>query len=152
VAAATGAAFAAAVALLAAAPTAATFGFLGLVLVAAGASRASERALTYGTGVQTLGVAFAGFAGGGVEATLAAAVAVVIAWDLGDHALSLGADVGRNGRSRRNLLVHAAGTLVVGALTAGIAYGTYLAATGGQPIAALVFLLLGAVVVASAFR
>lgn len=145
-------ALSAAVALTAAAVEAAPIGFLGVVFVVAGVTLVSRRLLTYGAILQALGIAFAGFVGGGVEALVVAAVATGIAWDVGDHGLSLGVYVGRDARSRRNLLVHAAGSTLVGCLVAGIGYGTFLSAAGGQPIAALVFLLTGAIVLASAFR
>lgn len=130
---------------------------LAVVLLAVGLVRRSPTALSWGVAVGAAGLVLAASGGGtggdgGVLALLVAAVSLAVAWDVGDHALSLGAAVGRDARSARNQFVHAGTSLLVGTLAAGVAYGTYISATGGQPIAALVFLLFGAVVLVSAFR
>lgn len=166
----TGVAFATIFALLAAVATAAVSlqGAAGVglatVLVAIGLVRRSRAALTWGVALGAAGLVLAATSGGGaggaggsggagdVLGLLVAAVALAVAWDVGDHALSLGTTVGRNARSARNQFVHAGTSLLVGTLAAGVGYGTYVSATGGQPVAALVFLLFGAVVLVSAFR
>ncbi|WP_430505211.1 DUF7519 family protein [Haloparvum sp. PAK95] len=164
----TGVAFATSFALLAAVATAAVSlqGAAGVgvavVLVAVGLVRRSHAALAWAVAVGAAGLVFAATSGGGaggaaggagdVLGLLVAAVALAVAWDVGDHALSLGTTVGRNARSARNQFVHAGTSLLVGTLAAGVGYGTYVSAAGGQPIAALVFLLFGAIVLVSAFR
>ncbi|WP_058365955.1 DUF7519 family protein [Haloparvum sedimenti] len=127
----------------------ATVGLLALVV---GLVRASRRALTWSVALYVAGFVVAGLSGADPAPLVAAAVALTLAWDAADHALSLGEHVGRDARSRRNQFVHAGTNALVGLLTGGVAYGTYVAATGGQPVAALVFLLLGAVAVVTAFR
>jgi len=161
---ATGVAFATIFALLAAVATAAVslqgaagVG-LGIVLFAIGLVRRSHAGLAWGVALGAAGLVFAATSGGGgggagnVFGLLVAAVSLAVAWDVGDHALSLGAAVGRNARSARNQFVHAGTSLLVGTLAAGVGYGTYVSAAGGQPVAALVFLLFGAIVLVSAFR
>lgn len=161
----TGVAFATIFALLAAVATAAVSlqGAAGVglavVLIAVGLVRRSHAALAWGVAVGATGLVFAATSGGGagggardVLGLLVAAVALAVAWDVGDHALSLGTAVGRNARSARNQFVHAGTSLLVGTLAAGVGYGTYVSAAGGQPVAALVFLLFGATVLVSAFR
>ncbi|GAB6879096.1 hypothetical protein JCM17823_13700 [Halorubrum gandharaense] len=135
-----------------AAPVAAPVAGLAVVTVAVGLLRTSTRVLTWGAAFGAAGIALAGYEGGAPAALLVAAVGLVVAWDVGDHGLSLGAHVGRAAVSRRNVAVHAAGSLLVGVLTATVVYGTYLAAAGGQPVAALALLLFGAVVLLSTFR
>lgn len=125
---------------------AATVGF------AAGSLRRSHRVLSWAAGVGVVGLAVAGYRGGGVEPLLVGGVALAVAWDVADHGLSVGAQVGRDARTRRNVAVHAGTTLLVGALSVGVASGVYLAAAGSQPVAALALLLFGAVVLASAIR
>lgn len=126
--------------------------FAGALLSAVGLVRGSRRAVAWGAGVGAIGIVLAGLAGGSAASLVAGAVALTVAWDVGDHALSLGDHVGRESPSRRNQFVHSGTGALVGLLTAGIGYGSYTAATGGQPVAALVFLLFGAVVLVSAFR
>ncbi|MFB6235321.1 MAG: hypothetical protein ABEH81_15535 [Halopenitus sp.] len=132
---------------------------LAIVLFAIGLVRRSQAALAWGVALGAAGLVFAATSGGGADGSagnvlglLVAAVSLAVAWDVGDHALSLGTAVGRNARSARNQFVHAGTSLLVGTLAAGVGYGTYISAAGGQPVAALVFLLFGAIVLVSAFR
>lgn len=129
---------------------------LAVVFFAIGLVRRSHAALAWGVAVGAVGLVLAASGGGagsgGELGLLIAGVSLAVAWDVGDHALSLGQAVGRNARSARNQFVHAGTSLLVGTLAAGVGYGTYISATGGQPIAALVFLLFGAIVLVSAFR
>lgn len=128
---------------------------IGILLFAIGMVRRSRTALSWGVGVGAAGLVFAATSGtsnGDVLGLLLAAVFLAVAWDVGDHALSLGEAVGRNARSARNQFVHAGTSVLVGTVAAGVAYGTYISATGGQPIAALVFMLFGAILLVSAFR
>ncbi|MES3162385.1 MAG: hypothetical protein PPP55_12605 [Halorubrum sp.] len=112
----------------------------------------SARILSWGAGVGVAGIVVAASSGGGAEPLLVAAVALTVGWDTADHGLSLGEHVGRDARARRNVAVHAGSTLLVGTVSAVVVYGTYAAAAGGQPVAALALLLFGAVVLASVFR
>lgn len=80
------------------------------------------------------------------------AILAVAAWDVADHAIGLAGHVGREAPTRRNELVHAAASLAVGSAAGTVAFGAYLAAGGGQPSTALVFLLFGGVVLLVALR
>jgi hypothetical protein len=122
------------------------------VAFVAGSVRRSHRFLSWGAGLGVVGLAVAGYRGGGVEPLLVGGVALAVAWDAADHGLSVGEQVGRDARTRRNVAVHAGTTLLAGALSVGVVYGVYLAAAGSQPVAALALLLFGAVVLASALR
>lgn len=125
---------------------------LAAVAVLAGSLRRAHRLLSWGVGVGVVGLAVAGYRGGAVEPLLAAGVALALAWDLADHGITLGRQVGRGARTRRNVAVHAGTNLLAGGLSVAVVYGTYLAAAGNQPIAALALLLFGAVALASALR
>jgi len=125
---------------------------LATVALAAGLFRQSARLLSWGVGVGLVGVAIAGYFGGAIEPLLVGGVALAFAWDLADHGLSVGDQVGREARARRNVAVHAGTNLLVGGGTVGIAYGVSVAAGGGRPVAALALLLFGGVLLASAFR
>ncbi|GAA0724601.1 hypothetical protein J2744_002396 [Halorubrum trapanicum] len=124
----------------------AALGFLG------GALRRSTRVLTWGAAVGVVGVAVAGYRGAPAEALLVAAVGLAVAWDVADHGVGLGEQVGRGARVRRNVAVHAGTSLLVGALAAGLVYGVTLAVGGGQPVAALALLLAGGIALTSAVR
>lgn len=132
---------------LAAAP-----GALGLVALVPALLRGSRRLL----GIATLGlfggVFLAGLQGAPAEPLLVAAVGGVLVWDVGEHGIGVGDQLGREADSGRVVLVHAAASLSVGAVTAGVGYGAFLAAAGGQPVTALVFLLLGVVALVAALR
>lgn len=125
---------------------------MSVVGVAAGSTLGSSRVLSWAAAAGVVGIALAAALGGGAEPLLVAAVALAVAWDVADHGVLLGRQVGRAARTRRNVAVHAATTLLVGTLSAAVVYGSYVAASGGQPIAALALLLFGGVVLLSAFR
>ena len=132
------------------APTGALGGAAGLVVLGLGLLVASRRAVTVGGGLLFAGVLFAGASGASAEPLLLGTVGAVVAWDVGDNAISVGQQLGRAARTRNAELVHAAASLAVGGVTAAVGYAVYLAAAAGQPLTALVFLLLGAVVLVSA--
>jgi hypothetical protein len=117
-----------------------------------GALRASARPLTWGAGIGVVGIALAGYRGGSTEAVLVAGVGLAVAWDVADHGVGLGEQVGRGARVRRNVAVHAGSSLLVGALAAGLVYGVAIAVGGGQPVAALALLLVGGIALTSALR
>lgn len=124
----------------------------GVLLLGVGLYRASRRFVTLGSAALFVGVLLAGVRGGVPEAVLLAALATVLAWDTADHALGIGEQLGREADSSRLVLVHAATTLLVGAFGSAVCYAAYLAVGGGQPVSALVLLLLGAVALVSALR
>ncbi|WP_049947787.1 DUF7519 family protein [Candidatus Halobonum tyrrellensis] len=124
----------------------------GFVLVLAGLLRPSGRLLGYGAAGQVLAVLLAGVSGAGPGPLLVGGVGAALAWDLGDHALGLGEQLGRETDATRNVAVHAAASVAVGSVSAAVAFGVYTAAAGGQPLVALVFLLVGVVALASALR
>lgn len=140
------------VAALVAAPTGGAIVGVAVVVFAAGAIVSSGRLLLWAAGIGVVGLAVAGYAGGAPEPLLVAAAALAIAWDVGDHGLSLGRQVGRDASTRRNVVVHTGVTVLVGGLSVGVVTVAYTLGTGGQPVAALAFLLLGAIVLASVLR
>ncbi len=135
-----------------AAPTGGALVGLAAVGFLAGSLRRSHRVLSWAAAVGVVGIAAAGYLGGAVEPLLAAGVALAIAWDTADHGISLGEQVGREARTRRNVAVHVGANLLAGGISVAVVYGAYLAAAGNQPVAALALLLFGAVALASAVR
>jgi len=127
---------------------------LGVAALAflAGALRGSTRVLTWGAAVGVVGIGVAGYRGAPPESLLVAGVGLAVAWDVADHGVGLGEQVGRGARVRRNVAVHAGTSLLVGSLAAGLVYGVSLAVGGGQPVAALALLLAGGIALISALR
>ena len=127
-------------------------GLLAVALLAAALSAVSRRLCSVAGG----GFVLAFLAGGATAAppapAVGGAVLAVAAWDVADHGLGLAAQVGREARTTRNELVHAAASLGVSSAAGAVAFGAYLAAAGGQPAPALVFLLVGGTALLAALR
>ena len=126
-------------------------GMVGLVLLVAGVAKLRsgwERHLvTAGTALILVGVAGSGVAqDAGSLALLASVVATVVAWDVGEQAINLGEQVGRQARTRSVELVHGVGGVAVGALGIGAALGIEGNAITGIPLAGLAALLAAALV------
>lgn len=141
-----------AVATLLAAPTAATASLAGLALLGAGLVTVSRRLVTVAGAMLVGGVFYAGYLGAAPEPLLVGALLGVLAWDVASNAISVGTQLGRETRTRRAETVHAAGSFVVGGFSVLVGYGAYVAAGGGQPLAALLFLVIGAVALVNGFR
>lgn len=112
----------------------------------------SRRLLTNGVGVMLLGVLYAGYTGAPAFPLLVGALGAVLAWDTASNAVSVGEQLGRESPTMRGEAVHAASSFVVGSLAVAVGYGVFLAAAGGQPIAAVFLLVVGAVALVTALR
>lgn len=140
------------VATLAGPVIAAVPGVAGLMLLGLGGVRGRRRFVSIGGGLLGAGVVVSGV---GVNAppplvSLLGATMAVVAWDVAENAISLGEQVGANARTRRAELAHAVGSLAVGVVAAGAAYGAFVVAAGGRPTAALFALAAGAVLLMAA--
>lgn len=124
----------------------------GVILVLVGCLRATRRVVTWGGGLLLLGTLVAGVRGASVESLLVALLASVLAYDVAEHGIGIGEQLGREAETGRLVGVHAAATLAVGVVGAGFGYGVYTAAGGGQPVTALVLLLLSGVALVAALR
>lgn len=127
-------------------------GAVGTVFAVAGTLRSSRRVLAAGVVVLGLGVLAAGTAGAPAEPIAVGTLAVALVWDFGEHAVGLGEQLSANTDATRNVAVHAAGSVAVGAVTIGVGYGVFVGAASGQPLVAVFFLLAGAVGLAAALR
>lgn len=125
---------------------------LGCVLVGAGVALPSRRAATLGGAALFVGVVAAGVLGGGPAPVVLGLVGAVVAWDVAEHAVGVGEQLGRETDTTRVELVHAAASLLVGVVAAGVAYAAYALAAGGRPATALVLLLFGSVAILTALR
>jgi len=125
-------------------------GALGFICFAAGA-------LTDGPALVTAGAAglFGCVVVGGVQdaptlLVLVGTAATILAWDSARTALTLDEQLGRTTSAGTVTLVHAGATALVGALAVGTGYGIFRVARGGEAAGAFLFLLVAAVVLASA--
>ena len=120
-------------------------GLTGLVALAAGLRVGRRVGVSVGAVGLVAGVVYGGVLGGRPLVLLVGVAAAAIAWDAGGTAVDVGAQLGREADTVRVELVHAAGSLAVGAATIGVGYAVYLTASGGQPMAALLLLLVAVV-------
>lgn len=121
---------------------------LGLPVLLVGALRGHRELVSLGGLLLVGGAILAGAVGAPPIAVLAGVGAGFVAWDVSEHGIGLGEQVGRDARTRRSVLTHAAlSTLVAGATTL-VGALIYTAAPGGRPLTALLFLLGGALVIA----
>lgn len=120
-------------------------GLAGVVLVAVGVNVGSRVALGAGTAGAFAASVVAALGGAGVPVVVGATLATVLAWDLGEQSLDVGAQVGREPSTWRGELGHAAASLGVGLAAAVAVVTVYRVATGGLTTTALVA-LSGAVV------
>ena len=130
------------------------FGIAGFVAIAVGLFYTHSRAwLTTGTGLVLCGALVTGAYGGIPPALMLVGIgAMIIGWDVGQHGIVIGKQLGRTTRSQRNQLIHTATTVLVVAVISTGAYVSYLFAGGGRPAAAVAVVVLGVVVVAWVFR
>lgn len=127
-------------------------GLVALALLVVALARGSQRDCRVAGAAFVLGFVAAGTTGAAADPVVTAAVLAVAAWDVADHGLGLGAQVGREATTTRNELVHLAVSLSVGGGAGALAVGAFLAAGGGQPVTALVLLLVGGVILLVALR
>lgn len=127
----------------------------GITLLALGVFRGHLTAVTIGAAVSLLAVlAAAALTGptGPILPVVLAATATIAAWDLGEYAVVLGRQVGRDARTRNAELTHA--MLSILTFTAGTTavLVVYRLAADGRPVTALVALLVGVLILVRAFR
>ncbi|MFC6992373.1 hypothetical protein ACFQH3_11820 [Haladaptatus sp. GCM10025707] len=124
----------------------------GLVSMGIGVLRGRRLGVTVGAGVLFVALLLAGVSGFSTPLTLLGAGAAILAWDVGENAVSLGEQLGRETATKRAQLVHAGGSLVVALLVGTLAVGVFELATGTNSLTALVLLLIGALMLTSVLR
>jgi hypothetical protein len=122
----------------------------GLLVLSVGVVRGADAAITLGAAGLLAAALAAGARAAPVLPTLAAVTGSVVAWDAGRHAASVGRQLGRDADTRRVELVHVTASVGVGVVAAGLGYTVYATAAGDQPVAALAFSLLAAVLLVEA--
>ena len=123
---------------------------LGLLVLVLGVSRGTPSSVSTGAFGLFLGSVVAGVDGAPTISVLVGVTCVVLAWDAGRNAISVGNHLGSEASTRRVEVVHLAGSFAVGAVTIGLGYGLFLAGPGAQSISALVLLVIAAVLLVAA--
>lgn len=125
---------------------------LGLLFVTVGVVRGTRRFVTIGGFALLVGILAGSLVSAPPELLIPGAIATVLAWDFGEQAINVGEQLGREADTQTLEIMHAASSTVVGVAAGGIGYGMYLAGSGGQPMTALVFLLIAVLALTSALR
>lgn len=133
-------------------PAAGVVAIGGLALVALGTTVGSVGAVVAGSFGLFGGVVLAGLSDAGTLSLLLATLGAILAWDLGEQAVTLGRQVGRGAKTGRGELVHAGASLLVGIASVGLVGGVSASVGGGFRIGALVVLLVAGIVLVSALR
>jgi len=133
-------------------PTGGAVSGLGLIVLLAGLAVASRRLITNGGGILVLGALYAGYTGAPPLLVLVGALTGVLAWDAASNAVSVGEQLGKETDTMRGEIVHVVSSVLVGSLAVAAGYAVYLAAAGGQPIASVFLLVVGAVALVNALR
>ncbi|MCG1002153.1 MULTISPECIES: hypothetical protein [Halobacterium] len=130
---------------------------VGLVLagpggaaVVYGARDASRNLVTLGGTLAFVGVAVGAATGLPSALTLIGGVAALVAYDTGEHAVTLGADVGSEAPVSQSVAVHTAGSVAVGSVVAAVGFGIYQFGPTSLPVTGLVALLFASVFLAYA--
>jgi hypothetical protein len=98
------------------------------------------------------GVAFGAVRGAAILWVLFGTVATILAWDAGGTAMSMGRQLGREASTTRAEVMHAVVGGGVGLVAIGTGYSMYLLASGGQPVSALVVMLLAIALLITGLR
>lgn len=125
-------------------------GTMGVLLLIIGLVRGANAAVTTGAFGLFVGGIIAGVQSAPVVPVLISVTFSVLAWDVGGNAISIGKQLGRDADTRRIETVHLTASGVVGVVTVGVSYGLYQTGTGEQPVTALFFLLIAAVLLVEA--
>lgn len=125
--------------------TAMGFSALGIPVLGLGAFRGQRRYVSIGGLVIASGTLVGGLFGAPVVSVVVAMAATYVAWDVGEHGVGLGEQVGHRARSRNAVVSHAAASTAVAAVTSIVATVLYTVGPSGRPFGALLLLLVGAV-------
>ena len=122
----------------------------GAAAVVFGARSGNRRFVTLGGGLAFVGAVLGGATGMPLLLAMIAGVGAIVAYDTGEHAVSLGVDVGTRAGATQSVLVHAAASVVVASLVGGISYAIYVFGPGSLPVTGLLALLTAGVLLAYA--
>lgn len=122
--------------------------FLGLLSIVIAVFSGWRLATTLGLAGIGGGAILAGAFGVPVEIVVLSVALAVLAWDAARTAIDLGSQVGRDGTTRRVELIHILASIGVATIASGGGLLVYGVGRGGQPISALLALIVITIVVA----
>lgn len=122
-------------------------GLAGVALFGVALRRNSRRLVDVAGLVCVGGVVAGGLEATAVEPTLAATLAIVLAWDRAHGAIDVGTQLGREAPTLRLEAVSFASSLLVGVLAGTFGYAVYVVGGTGQPVAAVVLFVIAAALV-----
>jgi hypothetical protein len=122
-------------------------GLVGVALAGSGVYRGSRGALGVGVLVLFGSVVVAGLLSAPAVALVVAMVGAVLAWDVGENAITVGEQFPETARTWRGELIHAIVSTIVVTVFAIGAFVVYTVSTGGYPLAAVALVVVGALVV-----
>ena len=130
------------------------FGIAGFGIIAAGLFYTYSRAwVTIGTALVLFGAVITGAYGAlSLELMLVGVGSVIIAWDTGQNGIVIGEQIGRETRSRRLQISHAATSAIAIGLVSSVAYAVSLFAGDGRHAAGVATAVLGIVLMAWVLR
>lgn len=117
---------------------------IGWLLLAAALVTSAPRGLTTGAGGLLIAVFAAGASGAPPWLVLVGTTTVVLSWDAGHNAIGLGRQLGSAASTTGAELRHLAASSTVGGAIVFVGIGVSRLAAGGEPLAGIVLLLLGA--------
>lgn len=122
-------------------------GLLGVLLAAAGVYQGSRGTLGAGVVVLFGGVVVAGLLAVPAVALVPAMIGTVLAWDIGENAITVGEQFPEAAETWRGEMLHATvSTIVVTAFGVSV-FAVYTMSTGGYPLAAVTLAVVGSLVV-----
>jgi len=130
------------------------FGLAGAAIATTSAFLTHSRGwLTLGTGLVLVGAIITGTYGAVPPSLMLVSIgAAVLGWDVGQYGIVVGEQLGRQTRSRRIQVIHAATSAVVIGVISAVAYLVYLFAGSGRPAQAVALVVLGVIVLGWVFR
>lgn len=126
-------------------------GVLGVIFVAISLWQGERLLLSTGSSGLLLAILLAAGDGAPPLLVLAGTAATILAWDIGQHAISLGNQLGSEAETTRAEVAHIASSALVGSGIVVVAYVASTLPTRTQPLISIVFLLLAAGLLAIAF-
>ena len=124
----------------------------GASLIAVGLFRSTGRVVDIGAGSIFVAVVVAGVQGLSTELVVVGTIAAIVAWDLATNAIKLGIQLGREAQTTRLESVHVIASVTVGVSAATVGYGAFVFGSEGQPVGAIVLLVLAVLFLLSGLR
>lgn len=122
-------------------------GLLGVLLAGAGVYQGSRGTLGAGVVVLFGGVVVGGLLSVPATVLVPAMIGTVLAWDIGENAITVGEQFPEEAETWRGEMLHATTSTIVVTAFAVAVVAVYTVSTGGYPLAAVTLAVVGALIV-----